>query len=227
MSITQLYGGKSSNSVKTAAHGMRLSGGKVVTMNEIIIDQSAPSAHPALVMIDVQQTFDCAEHWGRRNNPEAETNMQRLLACWQERGLPIVIVTHTSKLIGSTFHPQHATSKLKPFLAHVVPSVRITKTVNSSFYGTPDLASWLTGQNISRIVLCGIQTNMCVETTARMAGNLGFNTQVAIDACHTFDLAGDDGLKISAEQLTQVSATNLSGGGFASVESTASIIGRL
>ncbi|MGP9652336.1 hypothetical protein ACT3TP_17895 [Glutamicibacter sp. AOP38-B1-38] len=41
-------------------------------MNEINIDQFAPSANPALIMIDVQQTFDCAEHWGRRNNPEAE-----------------------------------------------------------------------------------------------------------------------------------------------------------
>ncbi|WP_404291287.1 isochorismatase family protein [Glutamicibacter arilaitensis] len=199
------------------------------------VQTSENASHPreklvsqaALIIIDVQQTFDRAEYWGRRNNSEAEKNIQWLVESWQERGLPIVMVTHTSDRIESTFHPQHATSKLKPFLADVVPTIKITKTVNSAFYGTPDLARWLTGQNMDRIVLCGIQTNMCVETTARMAGNLGFKTQVAIDACHTFELKGDDGLMISAEQLTQVTAANLSEGEFASVESTASIIGRL
>ena len=51
----------------------------------------------------------------------------------------------------------------------------MTKSVNSAFYGTPDLQARLRAAGIDQIVVCGIQTNMCVETTARMGGNLGFD----------------------------------------------------
>ena len=62
--------------------------------------------------------------------------------------------------------------------------------MNSAFYGDIDLHAWLTERGIGEIVVCGIQTNMCVETTARMAGNLGYDVTVALDATRTFDLAG-------------------------------------
>jgi nicotinamidase-related amidase len=58
---------------------------------------------------------------------------------------------------------------------------------------------------------------MCVETTARVGGNLGFAVTVALDATATFDLAGPDGAVLTAEELTRATATNLHGGGFARV----------
>jgi nicotinamidase-related amidase len=66
---------------------------------------------------------------------------------------------------------------------------------------------------------------MCVETTARMSGNLGFSTVVAIDACHTFDLQGPDGVVMKAADLSKVTATNLFGGDFAAVVTTQTIVG--
>ncbi|HEX3319045.1 MAG TPA: isochorismatase family protein, partial [Solirubrobacteraceae bacterium] len=67
------------------------------------------------------------------------------------------------------------------------PDLLVTKTVNSAFLGTPDLNAWLREQDIDEVVVCGITTNQCCETTARMAGNLGFRTLFALDATHAFD----------------------------------------
>ena len=98
------------------------------------------------------------------------------------------------------------------------------KKVNSAFHGEVDLHAWLTERGISRLVLAGIQTNMCVETTARVAGNLGYDVTIALDATRTFDLAGPDGTILTAAELTRATATNLHGGGFARITSTAKIL---
>ena len=57
----------------------------------------------------------------------------------------------------------------------------------------------------------GIQTNFCCETTARMAGNLGYDTLFVLDATHTFDLEDLDGNIIAADELARVTAANLDG----------------
>jgi len=49
----------------------------------------------------------------------------------------------------------------------------------------------------------GATTNHCVETTARMAGKLGFDVKLVRDATWTFDLAGVDGERFSAERCTR------------------------
>ncbi|WP_246055515.1 cysteine hydrolase family protein [Glutamicibacter uratoxydans] len=178
----------------------------------------------ALVVIDVQNTFDNHAYWGTRDNPSAEANIDLLVKHWTDIGQPIVMVTHTSSNPESSFYPEHQSAQLKPFLRGVVSAVHITKTVNSAFLGTPDLAQWLHMEEISELVICGIQTNMCVETTTRMAGNLGFSTKVALDACHTFDLLGPAGRRFSAEQLSAVTAANLYGGGFADIVQTQELL---
>ena len=100
----------------------------------------------------------------------------------------------------------------------------VTKTVNSAFYGTPDLDAWLKAEGVGQFVLAGIQTNMCVETTARMGGNLGYDVVVAYDATHTFDLEGPFGWRRSADEVGQASAVSLHGGGFARVVTTAEVV---
>jgi nicotinamidase-related amidase len=76
-------------------------------------------------------------------------------------------------------------------------------------------------------VLAGIQTNMCVETTARIGGNLGHSVTVAIDATFTFDLAGPDGTVLTADELTRATAVNLHGGRFARIATTKEVLAEL
>jgi nicotinamidase-related amidase len=101
----------------------------------------------------------------------------------------------------------------------------VSKSVNSAFYGTPDLDAWLKQNGITELALCGIQTNMCCDVTARMAGNLGYDVWFVIDAMHTFAKTAN-GIKLSAEQLSDATAVNLQGD-FAEVISTEDAIKRL
>ncbi|MGW6575951.1 cysteine hydrolase family protein [Streptomyces sp. NPDC054945] len=179
----------------------------------------------ALLVIDVQKGFDDESFWGPRNNPAAEENIAALMDDWQAAGRPVVLVRHASVQPGSVLaadQPGHGFKDLVEKRSQ--GALVITKTVNSAFYGTPDLADWLSAQGIGQLVLVGIQTNMCVETTARMAGNLGYDVLVPLDATHTFDLAGPAGLALTADELATATAVNLQGGGFARVVTTADLL---
>jgi nicotinamidase-related amidase len=165
----------------------------------------------ALVVVDVQRAFDDHAYWsptGRRDNPDCEANVARLIAAWRARGEAIVFVRHDSDEDGSPLTPGTPGHAFKDVVTGE-PDLLVTKSVNSSFLGTPDLAAWLRGAGLERIALCGIQTKHCVETTARMGANLGFDVLFVRDACHTFDREGPDGDVLTAEQLTQATLTSL------------------
>ncbi|MEU1182224.1 cysteine hydrolase family protein [Streptomyces sp. NPDC005820] len=183
----------------------------------------------ALVVVDVQKGFEEAGFWGPRNNPGADDNIAALIDVWQASGRPVVFVRHDSVKPGSPLRLGYEGNELKSYVEErrgkgAGAELFVTKTVNSAFLGTPDLGAWLGAAGISQIVLAGIQTNMCVETTARMGGNLGYDVVVAYDATHTFDLVGPFGWRRSAEELAQASAVSLHGGGFARVVTTREVV---
>ena len=171
----------------------------------------------ALVVVDAQQGFD-DPWWGQRNNPDCDRNIERLVTAWHERQAPLIYVRHDSNEPGSPLHPDNPGNRLKPYL-RPEPDLLITKHVNSAFHGTPDLHAWLTAADIDGIVVCGITTNHCCETTARVGGNLGYDVLFALDATHTFDRRGPDGTVLTADQLARATATNLHGE-FATVVTT-------
>ena len=178
----------------------------------------------ALIVIDVQQGFSSYDVPGERNNPECEANITKLIDAWRARGLPIVFVRHDSKEPTSVLRPGQPGNDFKSALTGT-PDLVVSKSVNSAFYGTPDLDVWLKTNGINELAICGIQTNMCCDVTARMAGNLGYDVWFALDATHTFAKEAN-GIKLSAEQLAQATAVNLHGD-FAEVMSTAEAIEKL
>jgi len=179
-----------------------------------------------LLVIDVQRGFrDPA--WGARDNPAAEANIAALGAAWAASGRPIVVVRHDSVSPGSPLAPGQPGNDLIPEVAALPRELLVTKSVNSAFYGEPSLDAWLRERTARELVIVGVQTNMCVETTARMAGNLGYEATVPLDATHTFDLAGPEGVSLSAAQLATATAVNLQGGGFARVTTTAEVLAGL
>lgn len=175
--------------------------------------------HAALVVVDVQHGFDDADYWGPRNNPDCEANIVQLIAAWRRRGWPLVYVRHDSTEPMSPLHPDSPGNALKTDIVSGVPDLLVSKQVNSSFHGNPDLHAWLNAQEISHIVICGATTNHCCETTARVAGNLGYDTRFVIDATHTFDRASPTEKWWPAQHLSDITATNLHGE-FATVVTT-------
>ena len=164
----------------------------------------------ALIVVDVQRAFDDADYWGRRNNPDSERNIGRLIEAWRAAGERIVFVRHDSEEPGSPLAPGQPGNEFHEVVSGE-PDLLVTKHVNSAFYGTPDLHGWLQEQGIGDLVVCGITTNHCCETTARMAGNLGYDVKFAIDATHAYDLVGPDGQTVTADELTRATAASLHG----------------
>ncbi|MCB5165439.1 cysteine hydrolase [Streptomyces bambusae] len=175
-----------------------------------------------LIVVDVQQGFDDAEFWGVRDNPDAEKNIAAIAAAWQDSGRPVVVVRHASD--GGPLQPGTPGHELKPEAAGIRADLHITKTVNSAFYGTPDLHAWLGERGARQVVVTGIMTNVCNESTARMAGNLGYDTVFPIDAMHTFGLTGPDGVTVPAEELARGTAAVLHAMRFAKVVTTEAVL---
>ncbi|MEU9567620.1 cysteine hydrolase family protein [Streptomyces sp. NPDC048161] len=183
----------------------------------------------ALIVVDVQEGFEEEAFWGPRNNLGADRNIAGLIDAWQAGGRPVVFVRHDSPKPGSPLRVGQPGNGFKGYVEERRgkgdgPELLLTKSVNSAFYGTPDLKEWLDRSGIRQFVVAGIQTNMCVETTARMGGNLGYEVFVPLDATYTFDLTGPWGWTRSADQLARATAVSLHGGGFAKVVSSAELI---
>ena len=177
------------------------------------------SKAPVLLVIDAQEGFSDSDYWGSGVNPKALENIKALVEAWREKGLPIVVVKHNSKDPDSPLFPGNGGNRLVDFI-HDKGYPVIQKSVNSAFYGTPDLRLLLDRHNHRQLVICGITTNFCCETTARMAGNLGFQTNFVIDATDAFDLVSKDGSVIPGAEVMRMTAANLDGE-FASVLTTA------
>ncbi|OZD47275.1 cysteine hydrolase [Rhodococcus sp. 06-1477-1B] len=182
----------------------------------------------ALLIIDMQRGFDDLAFWGSTANPDCEANVAALIDAWRRNPEPIVVVRHDSASPGSPLHPDAEGNALVDVVAAVPADLVVSKNVNSAFYGDPDLDAWLREHGIREVVICGIQTNMCVETTARMAGNLGYDVTVVLDATRTFDVSGEiPGLGTvtrTAAELMANTAVVLQQGGFARIAATADLV---
>ena len=161
----------------------------------------------ALLLIDIQKGFDDPV-WGRRNNPDAEKNIAALLHLWRQTGRPIFHIRHCSRNLHSPLHPDSAGNEIKELVHPQGKEPVLQKQVNSAFIGT-DLEERLKREGITMLIITGLTTNHCVETTTRMAGNLGFDAYLVSDATATFDRRGPDGVLHTAEEIQAMTLTNL------------------
>lgn len=164
--------------------------------------------------------------WGSdRNNPDAETNIGKLLTLWRERSWPIFHVRHVSREPNSTYRPGQQGAEFKPEVRPRAGETIIEKSVNSAFIGT-DLEAELRSRGTDTVVITGVITNNSVETTARMAGNLGFLAFVIADATATFGRRDFAGRWRTADEVHAMSLANLDGE-YSTVITTAELLSRL
>jgi nicotinamidase-related amidase len=180
----------------------------------------------ALILIDVQQAFVEREKAGeRRNNKQALANIARLLAAFRNRDMAILHIRHASTEPDSRLRPDRSGYQPITEARETEGEPVLVKKVNSAFIGT-DLEKRLRKAGDETLVIAGITTNHCVETTTRMAGNLGFDARLVADACYTFDRVGFDGTVESAEAIHRLTLSNLSGE-FAAIETTDTVLAHL
>ena len=183
-----------------------------------------PSLLPTLLVIDVQRGHD-DPRWGERNNPDAEARIERLLRAWRERRAPIVHVRHESASPEGVFRRGSEAFAFKAAAEPLPDEPIVDKHVNSAFIGT-DLEQRFRDGGVRTVVIAGLTTDHCCSTTARMAGNLGFETWFVGDATATFARSAPDGTSIDADTMHRAALASLHGE-FADVMSTDEAIGRL
>ena len=160
-----------------------------------------------LLIIDVQKGLD-EPRLGKRNNPDAEINMARLLADWRAKNRPIYHVQHMSTEPNSPLRPELPGNAIKRIVAPQGDEPVIQKQVNNAFVGT-DLEARLRKAGIQSVVCIGLTTEHCVSTTARMASDLGFKTVVVADATACHDRTGFDGIYYPAETIHTLELVSL------------------
>lgn len=185
-----------------------------------------PARATALIVVDVQKAFDERDATGApRNNPDAIARIAELLAAFRAKGAMVVHVRHASLNPRSRFRPEMPGFAVKDEAREQPGELVLVKRANAAFIGT-DLEARLRDKGIGHVVVVGAMTNHCVETTARMAGNLGFDTNLVRDATWTYDLEGLDGARFPAEQVHAMTLANLKGE-FAEIVTASDVLHRL
>jgi nicotinamidase-related amidase len=180
----------------------------------------------ALIVIDVQRGFAEQDAAGRRrNNSQALDRIVDLLAAFRAKRLPIIHIRHASTEPDSVFRLERPGFQVIEAAREMPGEPVIVKTVNSAFIGT-DLEARLRRAGYSTLVICGATTNHCVETSTRMAGNLGFDAWLVRDATWAYDRIGPDGDLHTAADIHAMTLSNLSGE-FATIVTAQEIIAGL
>jgi nicotinamidase-related amidase len=181
----------------------------------------ALDAKVALLVVDMQKGM-ASPTLAPRNNPAAEQNMLALLAHWRDAGRPIVHIRHMSRTPGSVFWPGQSGCEFQDAFVPQDGEHVVEKNVPDAFANS-GLERWLHARAISRLVVVGVSTNNSVESTARSGGNLGFKVIVASDATFTFDQVDLNGRLWTAQDVHDLSLSNLTAD-YAAVFATAEVI---
>ena len=166
----------------------------------------------ALLVIDAQIGVNSLEHWGGkkavRNNPAAEERIGELLEGWRNAGNPVLYTRHDSREPDSPLKVSLPTGAFLPGLEPRRGEVVVLKDVNGGFIGT-NLELQLRRVGVTRIVIAGFFTNMCVETTVRQGGNMGFDIYLGEDACATTNRLGFDGVDYDAQTVHALAVASM------------------
>ena len=141
----------------------------------------------ALIVVDAQESFKTRgeKFWQTRGPADFEHHIKTLVDGFRNSNQPIYFILHTDDDPG--FSTESPDFRIMDFLDHRPDEPVIIKQVHNSFTGT-NLLPMLIKNRTTRVVICGIRTEQCCETTARVASDLGFDVDFVTQATLTFPL---------------------------------------
>ncbi len=145
----------------------------------------------ALIVIDVQESFRQQPLWPAISNPGIAGDVARLVDSARASGDLIVWVLHSEPGSGTAFDPVNGHVRYMAPLAPRPGEPQLVKTAHNAFT-TTNLQQVLTRQRISELTICGIRTEQCCETTARLACDLGYQVTFVTEATATSPSAHRD-----------------------------------
>jgi nicotinamidase-related amidase len=179
----------------------------------------------ALLLIDIQNDYFPGGVMELAGSTEAGAKAAQLLHAFRQKVLPIIHMQHISTRPGATFFlPNTNGVQIHQSVAPKQDETMFQKNYPNSFRETP-LLDHLRQDGITRLVIAGMMTHMCVDTTVRAACDLGFQCILAHDACATRSLTFS-GITVSAEQVQAAYMASLNGS-FATIQSAQEICATL
>ena len=181
----------------------------------------------ALLVVDVQQSFTRRPYWSDTEAGEFVVRVQGLVDQFEQRGLPILQVFHLDESEGSNgvFARESGLVATLPGL-RIHPTDVFYKSVHSAMFASNAVGQsvdyWLRRNEVNRIVVTGIRTEQCCETTTRHASDLGYSVTYAIDATLTFPMVSRSGRGYNVAEIRERTELVLSGR-FAEVTQAAAV----
>ena len=175
----------------------------------------------ALLVVDAQESFrQRADDWAATANPAVLENIALLVAHARRVGDEVVWITHSEPGSGGVFDPVNGFVRVIDALEPLASEPALTKTTINAFAST-DLEERLRRDGIRRLVVCGIRTEQCCETTTRVAADLGFEVEFITDATTTSSIPAAGALAaVSGEDIMRRTESILAARGFATIGST-------
>ena len=184
---------------------------------------------PALIVVDAQESFRRRPYFRERDVPAFLHNVQSLTDRCEARGIPVVQI----------FHQEPGEDRDNPFCAAsgwvrtmreltLRPDAVFHKSVHSALFGRSaqgtTLEEWLRREGIGELLVIGIRTEQCCETTTRHASDVGFSVRYVTDATLTFPMRTRSGREVTAEEIQERTEMVLDGR-FARIVTTAAALG--
>jgi len=179
----------------------------------------------ALIVIDVQESFRRRPYFRDEELPRFLRNVQSLIDRCAARGIALLQVFHEEPGDdpGNPFSAASGCVRAMPELSLRADAV-FYKQVHSAMFGRTEdgatLEAWLRERGIGELLISGIRTEQCCETTTRHASDLGFNVRYVSDATLTFPMQTRSGREVSAQEILERTELVLDGR-FARIVSTA------
>ncbi|MCQ4207470.1 isochorismatase family protein [Streptomyces longispororuber] len=138
----------------------------------------------ALIVIDVQESFRARPLWATVSDPKIADKVNRLVRLARAAGDLVVWVLHCEPGSGGAFDPALGHVRLMAELSPAASDPIVRKTSHNAFT-TTNLQQLLTERGVRELTVCGIRTEQCVETTTRVASDLGYQVTFVVDATAT------------------------------------------
>lgn len=179
----------------------------------------------ALILVDIQNDYFPGGKMEQEGSIEAGNRAAALLAAFRAKQWPVVHIQHIATSPTATFFlPDTEGVEIHNSVTPLAGETVLLKNYPNSFRKT-GLLDYLQLHDIKHLVIAGMMTHMCIDTTTRAACDLEFKCQVAHDACATKALTFD-GVTVPAAQVQHAYMAALQGS-FAEVLGTEQIIAAL
>ena len=151
----------------------------------------------ALLVIDVQESFRHTPYFDESGLPAYLAAQQRLIDGAQAAGIPVIQIFHVDG--DSAFAEDSGFVRALDGI-RIAPAATFRKNRHSAFIGT-GLDVWLTQHGINKLIVSGIRTEQCCETTTRQGADLGYAVDFVTEATLTFTMTHASGEVFSAAQI--------------------------